>query len=161
MRENTVRRCCFTGHRPFKLGITEEEAKILLEAAADEAIKDGYTEFFSGMAEGIDVWAAEIIIKKKAEYPDIKLICVLPYASTGERRSYEKRIKFDSIIKNADEVVVISPKYTPYCFFERNKYMTDRSERLIAAFNGAAGGTKYTVDYALEKGLEVVNILDR
>ena len=161
MRENTVRRCCFTGHRPFKLGIPEEEAKALLEAATDEAIKDGYTDFFSGMADGIDIWAAEIIIKKKRENPDIKLICVLPYAGTGERRSYAKRSEFDQVIKNADEVVVISPKYTTYCFFERNKYMTDRSSRIIAAFNGAAGGTKYTVDYALEKGLEVVNILAR
>jgi hypothetical protein len=37
--------------------------------------------------------------------------------------------------------------------------MVDSSCRVIAAYNGTKGGTKNTIDYALSKGLEVVNIL--
>ena len=38
---------------------------------------------------------------------------------------------------------------------ERNKYIIDNSSVLIALFNGKAGGTKQTVDYAKEKGLKI------
>lgn len=37
--ENEMRRyrCCFTGHRPEKLEVTEEEIKMLLSSAVDDA----------------------------------------------------------------------------------------------------------------------------
>ena len=60
-------RCCFTGHRPGKLGKTEHEIKTLLETTIDRAIARGYTTFLTGMAEGTDIWAAEIILEKKTK----------------------------------------------------------------------------------------------
>ena len=41
---------------------------------------------------------------------------------------------------------------------QRNKYMIDNSSVLIALFNGKAGGTKQTVDYAKQQGLEILTI---
>ena len=35
--------------------------------------------------------------------------------------------------------------------------MVDHSNRIIAYFNGAPGGTKNTIDYAVSKGIEVVS----
>ncbi|MGI6195572.1 MAG: hypothetical protein ACOYIO_00605 [Eubacteriales bacterium] len=59
------RRCCFTGHRPEKLGVSEARAKALLKSAIQQAISDGYVTFISGMARGIDLWAAEIVIEER------------------------------------------------------------------------------------------------
>ncbi|GEM_PF-5269138 len=36
--------------------------------------------------------------------------------------------------------------------------MVNASSRLIAVCNGTKGGTKYTVDYAMKKGLDVIVI---
>lgn len=58
-------RCCFTGHRPEKLGVSEARAKALLKSAIQQAISDGYVTFISGMAREIDLWAAEIVIEER------------------------------------------------------------------------------------------------
>ena len=60
-----LHRCCFTGHRPEKLSLSETEVKPLLEKAIDTAIQNGYTTFITGMAPGVDIWAAEIVLKKE------------------------------------------------------------------------------------------------
>ncbi len=44
--------CCFTGHRPEKLDISIEELEARLKTAIDEAVKDGFTTFITGMAPG-------------------------------------------------------------------------------------------------------------
>ena len=38
----------------------------------------------------------------------------------------------------------------------RNRWMADRSGRVIALYTGAPGGTKRTVDYARKLGREVI-----
>ena len=68
-------RCCFTGHRPEKLGISETRAKVLLKSAIQQAISDGYVTFISGMARGIDLWAAEIVIEEREKNSNIHLVC--------------------------------------------------------------------------------------
>ena len=53
--------CAFTGHRPQKLPWRTDEAdpgcvalKAMLAAQIDMLIENGYTEFLSGMAPGVD-----------------------------------------------------------------------------------------------------------
>lgn len=45
---------CFTGHRSKKLVQSEEEVKHLPTTAIDDATAVGYTDFFTGMAEGVE-----------------------------------------------------------------------------------------------------------
>ena len=45
------------------------------------------------------------------------------------------------------------------CYQVRNEWMVDRSNLVIAVFNGQKSGTKNTVDYAKRKGVNVVNVL--
>lgn len=66
--EKRLHRCCFTGHRPEKLSLSENEVKHLLEKAIDNAIADGYVTFITGMAKGTDIWAAEIVLEKKKRF---------------------------------------------------------------------------------------------
>ena len=64
--EKRLHRCCFTGHRPEKLCLSESEVKPLLEKAIDNAIADGYVTFITGMAKGTDIWAAKLCLKRKS-----------------------------------------------------------------------------------------------
>ena len=45
--EKRLHRCCFTGHRPEKLELSENEVKPLLEKAIDNAIAYGYVTFIT------------------------------------------------------------------------------------------------------------------
>lgn len=54
--------CCFTGHRPEKLGQEEREIRALLVTEILRAINYEYISFISGMAWGADIWAAEVVL---------------------------------------------------------------------------------------------------
>ena len=63
--EKRLHRCCFTGHRPEKLSLSEAEVKSLLENAIDTAIENGFTTFITGMASGVDIWWLKLCLKRK------------------------------------------------------------------------------------------------
>lgn len=150
--------CCFTGHRPEKLRLPETEIKRLLKKAIMQAVMDGYTTFISGMARGIDMWAAQMVLELK-KTNDIKLAAVSPYYGFEKRWSSENKRKYYEIIDAADMVKFMCEDYTKAAFHIRNAFMVDNSSRIIAAYNGSSGGTKNTIDYARKKGLEEVNVL--
>ena len=65
--EKRIRRVCFTGHRPEKLTRPDSIIKEELETQICQAIADGLSVFISGMARGVDIWAAQIVLKLRAE----------------------------------------------------------------------------------------------
>ena len=85
MNESELRkhRFCFTGHRPDKLKITEEELTRRLEAEIRRAIARGFTTFITGMAVGTDLVAAEIVLRLREQNQRLKLICALPHPGFG------------------------------------------------------------------------------
>jgi uncharacterized phage-like protein YoqJ len=151
--------CCFTGHRPDKLTQSEESLRPLLKSAVSDALEMGITTFITGMAKGFDILAAEEVLAMRAENPTIHLVCALPYPTFRNGRSFEEKKRYDLILSAADFTQVVSKEYSIFCYQKRNIWMVDSSCRVIAAYNGTKGGTKNTIDYALSKGLEVVNIL--
>ena len=158
--QNKNHRCCFSGHRPEKLNISEDAATSLLNIAIEKSIADGYTTFICGMARGIDLWAAEIIIKKREMGENIKLICIPPFKDFEKQWSLKDKNKYKQILESADFVKFMQEKYTPDCFYIRNRFMVDHSSRLIAAYNDEPGGTKNTIVYAFSKNVKIINILN-
>ena len=80
--------CAFTGHRPNKLPWYYDEAAsgcVALKAVLAEQIgllaETGVTQFLSGIAEGIDTWAALSVLELREKDPAIKLHCILPCTS--------------------------------------------------------------------------------
>ena len=66
------KRCAFSGHRPFYFPWKENESdpacirlKAALEAEIDKAVADGFFYFIVGGADGVDTWAAEIVLEKR------------------------------------------------------------------------------------------------
>ena len=100
--EKRLHRCCFTGHRPEKLNCTEKEAVALLTDQIRKAYSLGYTTFISGMARGIDIWAAEIVLAEKIIHPDIRLICALPHPDFEKRWSAAWQHRYSTILQKAD-----------------------------------------------------------
>ncbi len=157
--ENKKYCCCFTGHRPEKLNISTEKIKEKLREAIKDSINQGYRTFISGMALGVDIWAAEIVLDEREKEKNIRLICALPYDGFEKKWELSEKKIYQDIIKNADEVVYVCNHYSRYCFQIRNAYMVDHSAKIIAVYNGEKGGTENTIKYAMGKNLEIVNII--
>ena len=153
--------CCFTGHRPHKLGISEQKAKELLSEAVDMMIDKGYNTFISGMAQGIDMWAAEVVLSKRETNSDIFLIAAVPYNGVENKWGDKDKALYNHIIKNADKVEFLCEHYVPYCFQLRNNWMVNHSTMVIAAYNNEEGGTRNTIKYAISNDVSVYNILNK
>lgn len=158
-QEKRMYRCCFTGHRPEKLTLDEKAAKGLLENAIRKVVADGYKTFISGMARGIDIWAAQIVLRIKEEGNDIHLICACPFESFEKSWARQWQVEYQSILKEADIVKYISPSYNRSCFQVRNQWMVDHANLVLAFFNGEPGGTLNTIRYAEKKNVKVINLL--
>ena len=158
MRETELRqhRCCFTGHRPEKLGMPETEVVESLKKEIRTAIADGFQTFISGMARGVDLWAAEIVLALRDEGAAIRLICASPYKGFESRWNREWQERYSRVMERADLVRFICPGYSRDCFQRRNEWMVDHSARVIAVYNGGPGGTRNTVEYAKRCGVAVV-----
>ena len=150
--------CSFTGHRPERLDLPEEQVIQWLAEQIRQAVGDGYTDFISGMQRGVDIWAAEEVLKLKEEGAAVRLIAASAFEGMEDRWSYDWRARYERILEEADEVTFVSAIPGRRAFFQRNHWMVDRSARLIGVYTGAPGGTKETIEYAKKRGLQVVLI---
>ena len=154
--EKRLHRCCFSGHRPEKLDESEENVKKWLSEQIDSAIAAGYTTFISGCAMGVDIWAGQIVLQRKANNLSLHLIAATPWPGFSNRWSIDWQAQYSDLLKNSDLVVPVCNHYHKGVFQQRNEWMVNHSNRVIAYFNGAPGGTKNTIDYAVGKGIEVI-----
>lgn len=163
-----MKTCCCTGHRPkgfpFKYGVDKRKHNAYLQEL-EQKIKlviaeYGITNFISGMAVGVDLDFAEIVLKFRNKYP-VTLECAVPCPDQTLKWNDKDKLRYDRILKCADKVNIISERYTPECMLKRNCYMVDKSELVIAVFNGIQkGGTWYTVCYAKsrKKHIEIIEL---
>ena len=149
--------CCFTGHRKIPLDQLESVTQRLRDAVI-ASIKDGYLYFGAGGALGFDTLAAQTVLDLKKDYPQIKLILVLPCKTQTRGWKQEDIEEYNRIMKAADKVVYTSQDYYNGCMHKRNRHLVDNSSLCICYLNSNTGGTAYTVDYAISVGCRVSNI---
>jgi uncharacterized phage-like protein YoqJ len=149
--------CCFTGHRQLSQKKIEKIVKRLNEEV-DRLISQGVTNFISGGGLGFDHITASLIITKKQQGADIRLIFALPCRNQDEKWTDRQKQLYRSLLGEADEVIYVSEDYTPDCMRERNFYMVDNSAYCICAFLRDISGTGQTVRYAERQGLQIINV---
>ncbi len=162
---NSIKTCCFTGHRPDKLPWRNDEQdqrclvlKAWLLEAIEQAWQDGYRHFLVGMALGCDLYFCEAALAFRATHPEIRVEAAIPYPGQADRWSARNRARWQSLVDRCDLQTVVQPTYDWGCLLRRDRYMVARSGRIIAVFNGTSGGTMQTLAYAMRDGLEIVRI---
>ena len=149
--------CCFSGHRSMS---SEEKLKVAvrLREIIVEQIEAGVVFYGAGGARGFDSLAAQTVLDMKKEYPQLRLILVLPCEDQTRGWRSEDIAVYEDIKRRSDKVVYVSREYTPDCMHKRNRHLVDHSGTCICYLTRSSGGTAYTVDYARRKGLHVINI---
>lgn len=155
----------FTGHRPDKLGgYAPSASATFFEAGVKAAIRwemrallarvcvedpRGLTAI-SGMAQGVDTWAAEVCLELGVPYT-----AAVPCNGQESPWPEEAQRRYRHLIMQGAEVHVVSPgDYAPWKMQARNVWMVDRCDVLLAVWDGSAGGTANCVNAALRTGRE-------
>ncbi|MBR6572328.1 MAG: DUF1273 family protein [Clostridia bacterium] len=167
MENNLSKSCCFTGYRPekFDFNLCDDTKEYLefenkLYGAVFSLGDQGVTRFYCGMAMGFDILGAEAVLTLREAKTDaaIELICVKPFEEQAKSFPDFWKKKYNNILKEADEIVVMGKDYYKGCFHKRNCYMIDNSDMVLTYYDGKSGGTKSTLIYANKKGKKIVNI---
>lgn len=156
--------CCFTGHRPNRLPWLDDPSD-LRTAALTRALweriaanyRAGYTRYLTGMALGVDLICARLVLQLRQEAPEVELVPVLPYPGQASRWPLAMRREHQEILRLCrEQIVIISPRYTRSCFLQRNRYLVDHAEKIIGVYDGRPrGGTFQTLEYARQQGIEM------
>lgn len=159
--------CCFTGHRPEELPFKKDEEhpdclrlKELLRQEIERLItEEGVRHFISGMAVGTDLIAAELVLELKKTYPQITLESAIPYEEQAIKWTAQQREQYYKIAGQCDESVTLQAAYSRDCMKNRNRYMVDHSEYVLAVWAGTPrSGTGQTVRYARSLGRQITII---
>jgi uncharacterized phage-like protein YoqJ len=147
----------FTGHRPNKLGgfslpnptyiyVCQQIEKTLKELQPEKVI--------SGMALGVDQWAANIAHKL-----NIPFIAAQPFLGQEKAWPESSQKTFHKLLKLASEVVIVCEGgYQPVKMQVRNEWMVNRCDTLIAIWDKTPGGTGNCVNYAKSINREIIYI---
>lgn len=161
-----MKSCAFTGHRPQNLpfGFREDDERCtaLKETLKKQIISlitdENVTHFISGMALGVDMYAAEIVLELKKTYPGITLESAIPCETQAAKWNAAMRERYYGIAAQCDKETLLQTHYTHDCMDKRNRYMVDHADYIIAVWDGKPSGTGKTVMYAQSKGKVIIKV---
>lgn len=161
LQSKTQRVLSATGHRPNKLGGYDNESRLLLVKFAEETLRKYQpSKVISGMALGWDIAIASAAVNL-----GIPFIASVPFADQWKRWTNEDVKLYKQLLLKASEIVMVDElenyqvphtiqgKYHVAKMQQRNEWMVDNSEGILALWNASdpkesIGGTKNCVDYA-------------
>lgn len=147
----------------LKLSAYDERCGQLKRVLREQIVRlieeDGVSYFITGMAMGIDMYAAEIVLDLKVKYPGIQLESAIPCETQANQWPELLRERYYNIASQCDKETMLQTHYTPDCMQKRNRYMVDQSDIILAVWNGRPSGTGYTVRYArnTEKSIIIID----
>lgn len=162
-----LQKCCaFSGHRPKSFSWKHDETspdclllKEILAREIEKLVARGVTQFYTGLAEGVDTWAAQIVLALREKNPALSVHCAVPCRTQADGWEPSAQELYRQILEQADSVKYLSKDYYDGCMLDRNRYLVEHSNVLLAVYNGSwRSGTAMTVRYAKKLGREVIVI---
>lgn len=160
--------CAFTGHRPTRFSFKYDEIhptcielKKVMAEQIDFLYRQGITDFYTGCALGIDLWAGETVLALMELHPEIKLHCVVPFAAQDQKWTPEQQARYHALLDRSGDVFLTQEKYSRDCYYIRNRYLVDHADVVLAVYDMQANkrsGTGYTVHYAQTQGKPIIAI---
>lgn len=147
----------FTGHRPNKLGgykVPNPTYRWVCWNIEEElgTLRPDYV--ISGMAPGVDMWAARVCVKM-----GIPFLAAIPFKGQEAQWPLPSQNEYLGLLQKAFRVIAVSlGGYEPWKMQKRNEWMVDQCTTLVAVWDGSPGGTGNCVRYAEKVGRTVRRI---
>lgn len=151
------RTACFTRHRKIPAYDIQNIEK-QLDKIIEKLYQKGVIFYGAGGSYGFDMLAEMAVIRARNRHKEIKLILVLPCKNQEKYWTEDNKTTFAEIKNQADKIVYTSEIYSKDCMHKRNRHLVNFSGYCVAYLNKNSGGTAYTVNYARQNGLEIVNL---
>jgi len=135
----------FCGHSKL---IEQNTIRAHLTRELRTLLEHGNHKFYLGGYGDFDLLAAKVLYELKQEYPETESILILSYLDRKVDASL-----YDSTIYPPLENV---PKR--YAISQRNKWMVEQADMVIACVDHDWGGASKTLEYAVKKGLRIINL---
>ena len=154
--------CCFTGYRPHRFafssqGLRPEQVQVALGEQIAGLYAAGCRHFISGMCIGVDLWAAEEVVRLQQHYPEVELIAAVPFEGQESYWSLAEKQQYRRLLEACAQVHVLSSREqaaenAAACYRRRNIWMVDHADTVLAVYSPALAdnrsGTAATVRYA-------------
>jgi uncharacterized phage-like protein YoqJ len=163
----------FTGHRPNKLwGYNEDRPEYdrlfeILINTIEKIIQEHPEEkdfiLVNGMAIGVDqlACAASYVVREKLKKvgKNIMIEAAIPCLHQEAKWPARTQGEYHALLRQVDKITYVHKgEYNYFCMNDRNKYMVDKADYVIAVWNGSAGGTGNCVKYAQSKNKNIIMI---
>lgn len=88
---------------------------------------------------GVDMWAAELLLRMKEQqaYQDVELCLALPFEGYNADWDDWHRKRMDFIRRYAEKVLVLGEMPSSESYKKRNYYMVEQAGHMIAVYDNA------------------------
>ena len=155
-------RIIITGYKPHELGIFNDNhlgipiIKKALEENLRRLIDEGLEWVIVSGQQGVETWAAEVVLDLKKEFPSLKYAVITPFLEQEKNWKEEKQAKYHSIVGKADFVTAVTkkPYEAPWQFIEKDKFNIMNTDGILLLFDEENDGSPKYIKRLAEKYAE-------
>ena len=145
-----MRRIWVTGYRDYELQVFKDDdpkaevIKEVLKNSLTEKLNESTDKFWllTGPQMGVERWAAEVGVKLKKDYQQLKVAIMSPFADFGSRWQEDNQLALNKIKTTVDFTGDVSPKpyQSPQQLKNYTRFMLTHSEGAILIYDIDAEG---------------------
>lgn len=146
-----------SGYKPFELGIFQKDHPSVLfikKAIKKELIPmidEGLEWVLISGQLGVELWAAEVVLELKLDYPELKLAIITPFLDQEASWNENNKEWYESILAQADFIDSVTKKgyEKPWQFRIKNQFFIEKSNAMLLLYDQEKEGSpKYLYEMA-------------
>jgi uncharacterized phage-like protein YoqJ len=149
-----------TGYKAHELGVFNDKhpgikyIKKALEKRISSLLDEGLEWVIISGQLGVELWAAEVVLEFKLEFPELQLAVITPFLEQEKNWNEQKQEYYRSILEEADFVTSVTKREYegPWQFKARNQFLLDHTDGMLIIYDEENVGTpKYILDEAIAR----------
>ncbi|WP_246942037.1 DUF1273 domain-containing protein [Bacillus pinisoli] len=153
-----------TGYKSFELGIFQKEHKGIhyikkaIRKRLIPLIEEGLEWVIISGQLGTELWAAEVVIELKKEYP-VQLGILTPHLQQEEKWNEGNKEQYEWILSRADFIDSITkrPYENPGQLKVKNQYIVQKTDGLLAFYDDEKKGSPF---FMVQEAQKKMNLQD-
>ncbi len=138
-----VSRLWLTGYRSYELGVFgDQDPKLLviketLKKLLIDKIENGTDWLITGGQLGVEQWAAEVGLSLKADYPELNVAMMTPFADFGHNWNETNQAKYLQIASRVDfhQSVSAQPYHGPQQLRNYQEFMLSHTDEAVLVYD--------------------------